>query len=276
MTAPIPLYQIDSFATEVFCGNPAAVCPTDQWLDEAVMQNLAAENNLSETAFVVPDETGDADYGLRWFTPKLEVDLCGHATLATAWVLFNEIGVDQDMLTFSTQSVGNISVHRGEGGLLTMDFPVSKPRPVPHPEKLGFALGGNQHKSPALEYYKAPNDMMLAVLGSAQEVIDLKPQLWAIAELGPHGLIVTAKGEEGSGLDFVSRFFAPQVGISEDPVTGSAHTVLAPYWAKRLKKESFKARQVSKRGGDVYCEMAGERVHISGRAVLYLKGEARI
>lgn len=282
----IPLYQVDAFATEVFRGNPAAVCLLDAWLPENLMQALAAENNLSETAFVVSDETGEADYGLRWFTPKAEVDLCGHATLATAWVLFNERGVDKDVITFVTKS-GVLSVARGANGLLTMDFPQSKAMPAPHPDTLARALGAAGLKSPALEYLRAKNDMRVAVLGDAEAVRALKPDLHTIHTLGSHGLIVTAPGGGGPGsgpgggavdgdVDFVSRFFAPQLGISEDPVTGAAHTVLAPYWAKRLGKDVLKARQVSERGGDLECQIAGERVKISGRAVLYMKGEARL
>lgn len=270
----IPLYQIDSFATEVFRGNPAAVCPLDAWLDDDRMQTLAAENNLSETAFVVPDETGAADYGLRWFTPTAEVDLCGHATLATAWVLFNERGHGGDTVNFATKS-GILAVTRGADGLLNMDFPQTKSMPAPHPDELARALGSPGPKSPALEYLRAKNDMRVAVLGDAQAVRALKPDLHTVYALGSHGLIVTAPGGGGDGdVDFVSRFFAPQLGISEDPVTGAAHTVLAPYWAKRLGKDTLKARQVSKRGGDVGCRLVGERVELSGRAVLYMKGEA--
>ena len=270
MSTTIPLYQIDSFATETFAGNPAAVCPTDTWLADELMQKLAAENNVSETAFVVPDKTGQADYGLRWFTPSVEVELCGHATLATAWVLFNAIGVDKDALTFTTQS-GVLTVTRGQGDLLVMDFPVNAPRPAPHHELLPQALGG-----PAQQFWTAPNGMSLAVLASADAVRSLKPHFGAIAKLGKKGLIVTAAGDGGDGLDFVSRYFTPNEGISEDPVTGAAHTVLAPYWAKVLKKDSFHARQVSKRGGDVFCRVEGERVFLSGYATLYMKGEAYI
>lgn len=269
MSNTILLFQVDSFATEVFCGNPAAVCPTDEWMSEDVMQKLAMENNLSETAYVVPDRTGAADYGLRWFTPKHEMDLCGHATLATAWVLFNELNVDKDAITFSTQESGILSVTKNDDGLLTMDFPVHPPRPAPHHKLLEAALGGR-----ALEYLTAPNGMKLAVMDSVEAVKNLKPNLNAVAQMEGHGLIVSAKGDEE--VDFVSRFFAPLGGVPEDPVTGSAHCVLAPYWAKRLKKETFHARQVSKRGGDVYCKLDGDRVKISGHAVLYLKGQARL
>jgi len=274
MTTAIDLYQVDAFTQTVFAGNPAAVCPTDTWLSEDVMQKLAVENNLSETAFLVPTDADDADFHLRWFTPVGEIDLCGHATLATSWVLFNELGFDKETVRFSTQESGVLSVSRGADGLLTMDFPVHAPRPAPHHKYLDTALGG-----PALEFYTAPNGMMLAVVASPQVVRNIKVRLGAVAEMGGRGLIVTARGgEEGDDaeVDFVSRYFTPKEGIPEDPVTGSAHCVLVPYWAKRLKKKTFHARQLSKRGGDLYCALKGERVLISGHGVLYLKGQAHI
>jgi len=269
MSTTIPLYQVDAFTSKIFSGNPAAVCPTDAWLPDEVMQKLAGENNLSETAFVVPDATGIADYGLRWFTPVAEINLCGHATLASAWVLFNEIGVKKDVVSFTTLS-GILTVTRGEGGALIMDFPLNKPMPAPHHDLLSQALGG-----PALEFWSAPNGMKLAAMKDAEAVRNLRPVMGALVQLGNKGLIVTAPGDD-EGVDFVSRYFTPMEGIPEDPVTGSAHTVLVPYWAKRLKKESFHARQVSKRGGDLFCVLDGERVKISGHGVLYMKGEARI
>ncbi len=268
MSQSIPLYQVDAFTQDVFTGNPAAVCPTDAWLSEELMQNIARENNLSETAFVVPDRSDEVDFGLRWFTPTAEIDLCGHATLATAWVLFDELGFEKDEVVFSTQESGLLKVSRGEDGLLNMDFPAHPPRPAPHHNQLEQALGG-----PALEFWTAPNGMHMAVVGSVKMVQDLRPGMRAIAEMGDKGLIVTARGEEGSAIDFVSRYFTPKEGIAEDPVTGSAHCVLAPYWAKRLKKDTFHARQISKRGGDVYCGIEGKRVRLSGHAVLYMKGE---
>lgn len=261
----IALYQVDAFASELFRGNAAAVCPLDSWLGDDVMQALAAENNVSETAFFVADESGAADYGLRWFTPEAEVAMCGHATLASAWVLFNVLTPNSDKVTFSTLS-GLLTVTRGRDGLITMDFPQCTLKPAPHPDDLLRALGG-----PALDFCVASNGMRLAVLGSNDAVRDLKPQFSAVAKLGAFGLIVTAKGE--GDVDFVSRFFGPQVGINEDPVTGSSHTVLAPYWARRLKKDSFTAQQISKRGGEVLCQLDGDRVRLSGRAVLYMKGE---
>ena len=267
----VPLYQVDAFSTEVFAGNPAAVCPLDDWLADEVMQTVAQENNLSETAFFGPDATGAADFQLRWFTPKAEVELCGHATLASAWVLFNELGFAGDRVTFNTLS-GALSVARGEDGELVMDFPLVKAMPSPHPNILDQALRGAR----VLEFMRAKNEMRMAVLGTAAEVRELKPDFHSIYTLGPLGLIVTAPGDEADDVDFVSRFFAPQVGVSEDPVTGSAHCVSAPYWARRLKKDALRARQVSKRGGDVGCRVAGDRVELSGRGVLYMKGEARL
>lgn len=268
MTQTIPLYQIDAFTPDVFAGNPAAVCPLDDWLDVEVMQKIARENNLSETAFVIPNRGGETDYKLRWFTPTFEIDLCGHATLATAWVLFNELGVEKDALSFQTEQRGVLTVSRGEGGLLTMDFPSLAPRPAPHHMRLEQAIGGR-----AREFWTAPNGMHMAVMNTVQEIHDMRPALAEIAQMGDKGLIVTAQGEGEGDVDFISRYFTPKEGIAEDPVTGSAHCVLAPYWAKRLKKDRLHARQVSKRGGDVFCEVDGKRVKLSGYAVLYLKGE---
>ncbi|MCW8916170.1 MAG: PhzF family phenazine biosynthesis protein [Magnetovibrio sp.] len=267
MTQTISIYQVDAFTTEVFTGNPAAVCPMDEWLSDEVMQNIARENNLSETAFVIPSVVDAADYDLRWFTPTSEIDLCGHATLASAWVLFHEMGFDKDAIVFSTQKSGLLTVNRGEGGLLNMDFPAHAPRPAPHHNQLEQALGG-----PALEFWTAPNGMHMAVLGNVEAVQNLRPGMRAIAEMGDKGLIVTAKGE--GDVDFVSRYFTPKEGIAEDPVTGAAHCVLAPYWAKRLKKDNFHARQISRRGGDIYCGIDAKRVRLSGHAVLYMKGQA--
>lgn len=267
----IDLYQVDAFTTDLFGGNPAAVCPLDAWLDDAVLLSLAAENNLSETAFFVPDDTGEADYHLRWFTPATEIALCGHATLATAWVLFFERGFAGAQIRFTTQS-GILTVAQGTDGELAMDFPANPVMPAPHPDDLPKALG-----QPAREFWRAKNDMLVAVLDSAEQVRALQPNVSAVHRMGGHGLIVTAAGGGADDdVDFVSRFFAPQVGIAEDPVTGSAHTVLGPYWAKRLKKDRLAARQVSARGGEMTVEIVGKRVRLGGRAVLYLKGTARV
>jgi len=261
----IDLYQVDAFATDIFKGNPAAVCPLETWLSDDIMQAIADENNLSETAFFVPYDGDDADFHLRWFTPTAEIDLCGHATLATSWVIFNEWEWAKDTVRFSSRS-GVLTVKRGDYGLLAMDLPACTLKPAVHPDELQMALGGS-----ALDFCTASNDMRLAVLASSQAVRDLKPHLGAVKQMGTFGLIVTAKGE--NGVDFVSRFFSPQFGIAEDPVTGAAHTVLAPYWGKRLKKEELVAQQISKRGGEVLCHLQGDRIKLSGRAVLYMKGE---
>ncbi|MEG3618487.1 PhzF family phenazine biosynthesis protein [Magnetovibrio sp. PR-2] len=268
MTQSIPLYQIDAFTQDVFAGNPAAVCPLDDWLDDKVLQQIARENNLSETAFVVANTGGKTDYKLRWFTPTFEIDLCGHATLATAWVLFHELGEDKVEISFQTEQRGVLTVVRGDGGLISMDFPAMAPRPAPHHMRLEQAIGG-----PAREFWTAPNGMHMAVLSRADDIHDIRPSMAAIAEMGDKGLIVTAQAEGEGGVDFISRYFTPKEGIAEDPVTGAAHCVLAPYWAKRLKKDQLHGRQVSKRGGDVFCEVSEKRVKLSGYAVLYLKGE---
>lgn len=256
-----PMFQVDAFTDHVFGGNPAAVVVLREWLDEEIMQAVAAENNLSETAFVA---TGAQPFGLRWFTPSTEVELCGHATLAAAHVLFSKGYFSGSELGFTTLS-GLLSVRR-EKGFLTMDFPALPARPVPPPEGLAEAL----RLQPA-EVLEARD--LLAVLRSEEEVRSLSPDLAAVERLDAFGVIVTAPGRE---CHFVSRFFAPKVGIPEDPVTGSAHCTLAPYWARRLGLKELRARQVSRRGGEVLCKVVGDRVVISGRAVDYLKGTIRI
>lgn len=253
----IPLFQIDAFAGKVFSGNPAAVCPLKEWPDDSVMQAIAAENNLSETAFFVPHENG---YHIRWFTPVAEVDLCGHATLAAAFVIFHCLDGSSRQADFISRS-GRLTVTR-EGDLLAMDFPAQLPQPCPPPKELLRGLG----KEP-LEVLKAED--YLAVFSSEEDIVDLKPDLSAFRQLDLRGVIVTAKGKNA---DFVSRFFAPKFGIDEDPVTGSAHCSLTPYWSAKLKKDKLRARQLSKRGGELFCENRGNRVIISGRAVKYLEG----
>ncbi|MFQ5783332.1 MAG: PhzF family phenazine biosynthesis protein [Alphaproteobacteria bacterium] len=253
----IPLYQIDAFAGRVFGGNPAAVCPLEDWLDDATMQAIAAENNLSETAFFVER---DAHYDLRWFTPAAEVDLCGHATLATAHLLFNELEVADDVVHFETRS-GRLTVRRA-GEALAMDFPALPPAPRAPSGALADALG------------RAPSDLLenanwLAVFDDEAAVRALAPDIAAVARLECPGVIVTAPGDKA---DFVSRYFAPKYGIPEDPVTGSAHCVLTPYWTKRLGKSKLVAHQVSARGGELLCEDRGERVVVAGRAIKYLEG----
>lgn len=254
----IKQYQVDAFATRPFEGNPAAVCPLESWLDDALLQAIAEENNLSETAFFVP--VGSA-FQLRWFTPVKEVDLCGHATLATAHVLFEELGDSATVITFETRS-GELFVKKRDG-LLEMDFPTRKPDRCEVPAELVEALG----VSP-LEVFAA--DDYLAVFDHEETVRTLKPDLGLLAQLELRGVIVTAPAEE---FDFVSRFFAPKYGVPEDPVTGSAHCKLAPYWADKLGKNKLLARQVSKRGGTLVCEVRGNRVLLSGSAVTFMQGE---
>lgn len=256
-TREIPLYQVDAFASETFAGNPAAVCPLDRWLPDAVMQAIAQENNLSETAFLV--KTGEG-YDLRWFTPLCEVDLCGHATLGSAHVIATHLEPGRESIVFMTRS-GRLEVTRA-GELYTMDFPARRPTRVADAGPFAAALGG-----PPLEAWAAGKTM--AVLASQADVLAAAPDLDKVLALPGDGLIVTAPGE---GCDFVSRYFAPHGGIPEDPVTGSAHCVLAPYWAERLGKSRMTARQVSRRGGELTVELRGERVLIGGRVAPYLEG----
>jgi PhzF family phenazine biosynthesis protein len=267
MAKRIPLHQIDAFADAVFKGNPAAVCPLERWLDDAEMQAIAEENNLAETAFFVPRAGGDAaaagdrEYDLRWFTPAREVDLCGHATLASAYLIYAKLAPAARRLRFHTLS-GPLDVVR-EGGRLVMDFPAFPPAPREASPSLRAALG----RAPKEALFGG--NMDVAVLGDASEVRALAPDLGRVAGLDGIGLIVTAPGGD---CDFVSRFFAPKLGIPEDPVTGAAHCVLTPYWAQRLGKTSMRARQLSKRGGELFVEHRGERVRIGGRAATYLEG----
>lgn len=258
----LPLYQIDAFTDKVFAGNPAAVCPLDDWLPDEVMQSIAAENNLSETAFFVG---GEGRYHLRWFTPACEVDLCGHATLATAFLILNRLEPELDAVTFETRS-GVLKVAR-DGDGLAMDFPVRSAAAVAPAADLVDALG----QAPQEVFLSADN--VLAVYGDEAEVRELRPNMEALATCTSHGVIVTAPG---NACDFVSRFFAPAWGIPEDPVTGSAHCTLVPFWAERLGKTDLVARQVSARGGLLTCRAIGERVRLAGRAVLYLEGEITV
>lgn len=249
-------FHVDAFAEQIFTGNPAAVCPLREWLPVPLMQAIAAENNLAETAFFVPDGT---DFAIRWFTPTVEVALCGHATLASAFVLMTRLEPTRTHVTFSSES-GPLSVTR-EGSRYTLDFPTQLPeKRVPSPE-LARALGGQP-----LHWYKAK--YWLAVFATQAEVAALQPDVVALRD--HDNVIVTAPGE---AHDFVSRFFAPGNGIDEDPVTGSAHCTLTPYWCARLGKQALRGRQISKRGGNVWVEMRGERVGISGHAVLVKTGE---
>lgn len=256
----LTLYQIDAFSNQVFGGNPAAVCILDQWLSDAQMQAIGNENNLAETAFVVPDKE---HYHIRWFTPEVEVDLCGHATLAAAYVLKNILKIPQNPIHFSTLSKGELQVHQ-EGDWLYLNFPTDSIVPISPLEGAAQALGAVPSA-----YWKGETDF-IALLENETTVAHLKPDLSWIAQLGNRGLIVTAPGDE---VDFVSRFFAPQAGVDEDYVTGSAHTSLIPFWAKKLEKNKLSARQISSRMGILDCEYLNERVRIGGQAQLYLKGE---
>lgn len=252
------IFQVDAFTRKPFGGNPAAVVPLDAWLPDETMQSIALENNLSETAFFVREGDG---YGLRWFTRAFEIDLCGHATLATAHVIFDVLGSDERVLRFQTKS-GELTVER-VGERLVMDFPSRPPVACDVPEGLFEAIG----KEP-IEVLRS-RDYFL-VYENEQDILDLQPNFSRLAEIPTHAVIVTARGDE---TDFVSRFFAPEAGINEDPVTGSAHCNLIPYWAEKLGKTELFARQVSARGGELYCEFAGDRVKIGGHATLYMKGE---
>jgi PhzF family phenazine biosynthesis protein len=253
----VPIYQIDAFTDRVFSGNPAAVCPLDTWLEDSLMQAIAQENNLSETAFLVSEKTG---YHIRWFTPAAEVDLCGHGTLATAFVLFESLEVPGDRILFNSRS-GRLAVEK-DGDLLAMDFPSQPPVPCNVPDILKDT------------FHKAPSEILCSedyfvVFPDEEDIKTLKPDMEKLAQLDLRGVIVTAEGKE---TDFVSRFFAPKLGIPEDPVTGSAHCTLIPYWSDRLDKKDLYARQLSGRGGEIFCKDRGERVVIAGRAVKYMEG----
>jgi predicted PhzF superfamily epimerase YddE/YHI9 len=253
----ILIFQIDAFTDRVFSGNPAAVCPLDEWPEEAVLQAIALENNLSETAFFVPRDEG---YELRWFTPRAEVDLCGHATLAAAWVIFHEMHPGFEEILFTTRS-GELTVTR-ENGFLVLDFPAQPAAPCRMPDALRRGLG----REPG-EVLSSVNYM--AVYPEEDDVRSLKPDMAMLEELDLQGVIATAPGREA---DFVSRFFCPKYGVPEDPVTGSAHCALTPYWSKKLGKKELHARQISDRGGDLLCTDMGDRVRILGEAVKYLEG----
>ena len=262
MPREIPFYQVDAFTTRAFAGNPAAVCPLSAWLPDPVMQAIAGENNLSETAFFAPEGDG---FRLRWFTPTHEVDLCGHATLASAHVLFSVLEPARTRVAFATRS-GVLTVERA-GEHLEMDFPSFPPSPLPEiPAALAAALGASPVATLAAR-------SLVAVFDDAQVVRRLRPDLGAIAALDWSSVMITAPGDGIAGeADFVSRYFAPRFGVPEDPVTGSAHCTLAPYWGQRLGKSILRARQVSARGGELTCALRGERVGLIGDAVLVIRG----
>ncbi|MEW6536908.1 MAG: PhzF family phenazine biosynthesis protein [Candidatus Auribacterota bacterium] len=257
----IPYYHIDAFTGKTFSGNPAGVCLLDDWLPDGVLQGIAAENNLSETAFVVAK--GD-HFELRWFTPKVEVDLCGHATLAAAFVIFKYLGYTGSSIRFQSKS-GLLTVERDKE-LIILDFPARPPVPCPTPQLLVQGLGCRPIEVRRSRDY-------FAVFSAQEDIPEIKPDMLILSQLDCLGIIATAPG---NAVDFVSRFFAPGAGIPEDPVTGSAHCSLIPYWSERLGKQKMTALQLSTRGGELFCEYAGDRVKIGGKAVVYLKGEIEI
>lgn len=258
----LSIYQVDAFASRPFSGNPAAVVVEADALDEVDMQHIAAENNLAETAFVTGSE---GQYRIRWFTPTVEVDLCGHATLAAAHVFFSHLGFAEETITFASKS-GGLHVRR-DGQQLVLDFPADTLKAVDAPTSLTAALGFTPQR-----VFRGRDDY-LAVLDQESEVATLSPDLQRVAELDARGLIITAPGDQ---VDFVSRFYAPQSGIPEDPVTGSAHTTLTPLWSDELGKKELIARQISPRGGELICRDCGDRVEIGGQAVTYLVGQISV
>jgi len=257
----IPIYQIDAFSSKVFSGNPAAVCPLEEWLEDSLLQAIAQENNLSETAFFVPEGSG---YHIRWFTPVAEVNLCGHATLATAFVIFSYFETSRSQVTFSSRS-GRLAVVK-EDELLSMDFPSQPPVPCEAPKELLDGLRKEPLEVLCSEDY-------VAVFSIENDIIELNPDMGILKKLDLRGVVVTA---QGNNVDFVSRFFAPKFGIDEDPVTGSAHCALTPYWSNKLNKKNLHAYQVSQRGGELFCKDSGNRVIISGRAVQFMEGSITI
>ena len=259
----LPIYQVDAFTDRIFAGNPAAICPLGQWLPDTTMQAIAAENNLSETAFLVRE--GDA-FALRWFTPTVEVDLCGHATLASAFVVLNILEPGRAQVAFRTLKAGTLTVTRDQD-MLAMDFPSRPASAAALDQPIADALG----KKP-LEVHAAQD--LMVVYAAPEDVAALAPDFRAVTKLPYRGVIVTAPGADG--VDFVSRFFAPGAGIDEDPVTGSAHCTLIPYWAARLAKKRLQARQLSARGGSITCTLNGDRVGLAGKAALYMQGTINI
>jgi PhzF family phenazine biosynthesis protein len=259
----VPIFQVDAFTTRRFAGNPAAVMLLKSFLADPVLQAIAAENNLAETAFIVSD---DGDYRLRWFTPATEVPLCGHATLASAAVVMERLEIGRNHVIFHTAS-GPLNVSRMDAGYV-MNFPARYSEPLSTPPELAEALGVVPVEVVADTFN------YLALLDNEQVVRELAPDIAAIARMDRSGVIVTAPGD--STYDFVSRYFAPAIGIPEDPVTGGAHCALAPYWAKRLKKTAFRAFQASRRSGEIICRLAGDRVELQGTVVFYMEGEVEI
>lgn len=265
----LPLFIVDVFAERKFAGNPAGVCPLREWLPEATMQAIAAENNQAETAFFAPDNTGEADYLLRWFTPTQEIELCGHATLASGYILFNELAYSPNMIRFRTLQAGVLTVERRDGALW-LALPTRKPEPL-H-DVPGALLKG---LSVLPEDVQLIGNKYFAIYEDADTIATLTPDMRELRKLDETGVVVTAPGRH-AGEDFVSRFFAPGMGIDEDPATGSAHCLLVPYWAERLGKMQFDATQLSPRGARFVCVLDGERVWMSGKVQPYLKGEITV
>ncbi|MBA3352959.1 MAG: PhzF family phenazine biosynthesis protein [Blastocatellia bacterium] len=256
----LDIFQVDAFTAKPFGGNPAAVVPLDTWLPDETMKNIAAENNLAETAFFV--KSGDR-YDIRWFTPKVEVNLCGHATLATAHVIFNELKLEKESIRFHSGKSGDLGVEK-IGERIVLDFPSYPLTEIDTlPELVDVEV-------PPLKSWETQGNMLMMLLRNQEEVRSLRPDMEHIARLPYDEIIITAKGDD---CDFASRMFAPRIGIPEDPVTGAIHCSLIPYWAKELGKNELFARQVSERGGELFCQFAGDRVKIGGNAVLFLKGE---
>lgn len=259
----IAIYQVDAFTDQLFKGNPAAVCPLDAWLPDELMQNIAQENNLAETAFIVPSGNG---YEIRWFTPTVEVDLCGHATLASAHVAFHELGFTGDEIPFISPRSGLLKVSK-RGDELVLDFPADTLEAMDFDSSRFAGLS-----TPPRAVYKGKTDYLL-VYDSEEEIQNLQPDFEALKVHPVRGIIVTAPGQQ---VDFVSRFFGPACGVNEDPVTGSAHTTLTPYWARVFGKNSMTAMQLSQRTGKLTCSLNGNRVEIAGKSVLYLRGEIEL
>jgi len=259
----LAIYQVDAFASDVFKGNPAAVMPLAEWLPDATLQSIAMENNVAETAFFLKLENG---FQLRWFTPTVEVDLCGHATLASAHVLFEHLDYPGDEISFHTLS-GELKVSRGQGGL-TLDFPAAELESAQVDDAVCAALGSSVVATQAVIARENPHAVVY-VYASEQEVADLSPSAAELLATSQYSVIATAVGDN---CDFVSRFFGPHVGIDEDPVTGSAHCSLVPYWAARLGQSSFEARQISARGGDLHCELKDGRVFMTGTGITFMHG----
>ena len=257
----LTIYQVDAFTSEVFKGNPAAICPLDEWLDAELMQKIALENNLAETAFFVKK---DDVYEIRWFTPTVEVNLCGHATLASAFVIFNCLGETADVIKLHSHRSGDLSVEKRESRLI-LDFPNYPVNEIEVDEKLVEAVG----KKP-LQMWETQGNMVMMLFEKESEIAEIAPDFSALTKIPFDEVIVTAKGDSA---DFVSRMFAPRIGIAEDPVTGAIHCSLIPFWSEKLGKDELFAKQISARSGELFCELKGDRVKIGGNAVLYLKGE---